>query len=46
MSKLKAQRLPVVVVKETGRELRHAKERLMAMMIEYPEDEVGQSAQN
>jgi hypothetical protein len=43
LSKLKAQRLPVVVVKETGRFLRHTKERLMAMIIEYPEVEVGQN---
>jgi RNA-directed DNA polymerase len=46
LSKLKAQRLPVVIVQETGRFLRHAKERLMAMMIEYPENEVGQSAKD
>lgn len=43
LSKLQAQRLPVVVVEETGQELRHAKERLLAMMIEYPENEVGQN---
>ncbi len=46
LSKLKAQRLPVVVVQETGRYLRHAKERLIAMLIEYPENEVGQTAKN
>jgi hypothetical protein len=29
-----------VVVEETGHELRHAKERLIAAMIEYPEHEL------
>ncbi|MCI0697289.1 RNA-directed DNA polymerase [candidate division KSB1 bacterium] len=46
LSKLKSQRLPVVVVEETGHELRHTKQRLIAMMIEYPENEVGQTAKN
>lgn len=46
LSKLKAQRLPVVIVGETGRFLRHAKERLITMMIEYPENEVGQTTKN
>jgi hypothetical protein len=44
LSKLKPQRLPLVVVEETGHELRHAKERLIAAMIEYPEHELGQNA--
>jgi MutS domain I len=43
LSKLQQQRLPLVVVEETGYELPHAKERLITAMIEYPEHELGQN---
>jgi hypothetical protein len=35
LSKLRQQRLPLVVVEETGLELRHSKERLVTMIVEY-----------
>jgi hypothetical protein len=37
LSQLQQQRLPVILVQETGRFLRHTKERLITMIIEYPE---------
>lgn len=43
LAKLKQQRMPVVIVRQTGRELSHTKERLLAELIEYPENEVGQN---
>jgi retron-type reverse transcriptase len=46
LGKLKQQRLPVVVVEETGHDLHHTKERSIAVMIEYPENELGQKAAN
>jgi hypothetical protein len=46
LSKLKAQRQPTVIVEETGNDLRDSKERLIAEMIEYPENELGQKAAN
>lgn len=38
MAELKKQRMPVVVVRETGRELYKAKERLPYLIVEYPEE--------
>jgi hypothetical protein len=38
LAELKKQRLPVVIVRETGRELYKAKERLPYMILEYPQD--------
>jgi hypothetical protein len=37
LAELKKQRVPVVVVRETGRELYKAKERLPYLILEYPE---------
>lgn len=37
LAALKKQRLPVVLVRETGRAARHAKQRALDLIIEYPE---------
>jgi retron-type reverse transcriptase len=41
LAELKKQRVPVVIIRETGRELYKAKERLPYMILEYPQDEHG-----
>lgn len=43
LAELKKQRVPVVVVRETGRELYRAKERLPYLIIEYPQGENGKA---
>jgi hypothetical protein len=44
LNQLKRQKVPVVVVRETGRLLYHAKERLPALIVEYPQDDNGKSS--
>jgi len=34
---LKSQRMPLVIVRQTGRELSHTKERLLDLIVEYPQ---------
>jgi retron-type reverse transcriptase len=36
LAELQEQRVPVVILRQTGRELSHTKERLLDLMVEYP----------
>ncbi len=46
LAQLKKQRAPVVVVRETGRELYKTKERSIYLILEYPQEEDGQENAN
>lgn len=37
LAELEKQRVPVTILRQTGHELRHTKERLCALIVEYPE---------